>query len=189
MTNRDPLFDSDVTIDDEMVVDTLETSERDASAKGASSRSRSGAKNKGSQAMDNAKGKADELTSKAEDMVGQDKVQDAKAKAQDASQKVQEKASDMGDKAQDKADAGMDKAASGLSTASDKLRDKGEQQGGQVGKVANQAADTMDSASGYLREHDSDQMLNDLEDLIRRKPVESLLVAAGVGLLLSRIFS
>jgi hypothetical protein len=37
-----------------------------------------------------------------------------------------------------------------------------------------------------LRGRDSEQMMSDLEELVRKKPLESLLVAAGVGYLISR---
>jgi ElaB/YqjD/DUF883 family membrane-anchored ribosome-binding protein len=81
----------------------------------------------------------------------------------------------------------MDKAASGLGAAAEKLREQGEQQGGKAGTYATTVADKLESASGYLREKDSDQILTDLEELVRAKPMESLLAAAGIGLLLSRI--
>jgi ElaB/YqjD/DUF883 family membrane-anchored ribosome-binding protein len=48
-------------------------------------------------------------------------------------------------------------------------------------------ADKLDAASVYLRDKDSQQLMADLEALVRRKPTESLLVAAGVGFLFSKI--
>lgn len=90
-------------------------------------------------------------------------------------------------KAQDKADQGIDAATSGLTQAADMLRSQGEQQGGSVGSVATKTAERLDSASQYLQGKDSEQLLNDLEALARRKPVESLLVAAGVGFVLSKV--
>jgi predicted nucleotidyltransferase len=47
----------------------------------------------------------------------------------------------------------------------------------------------LESTGSYLREKDTDQLMSDIEALIRRKPVESLLVAAGAGFVLSKIFS
>lgn len=109
-------------------------------------------------------------------------------KADDATGKAQEKAEELSDKAHDKADQGMDAAASGLGSAADTLRQQGEQRGGTVGTAAAKTADTLESASKYLRDKDSDQLVKDLESLVREKPVESLLVAAGVGFLLSKLF-
>jgi ElaB/YqjD/DUF883 family membrane-anchored ribosome-binding protein len=83
----------------------------------------------------------------------------------------------------------MDQAASGLDQAASKLREQGGQQGGTVGNAAATAADSLEGASSYLREKDTDQLMDDLESLIRRKPTESLLVAAGIGFVLSKVFS
>lgn len=123
---------------------------------------------------------------------GQDQ---AKAKGQQAmdqasqkGQQAREKASQATDQAQARADQSMDKAAAGTEQAADKLREQGAQRGGTAGTAATKTADTLDSASGYLRDKDTDQLVDDLEALIRRKPTESLLVAAGVGFVLSRIF-
>jgi ElaB/YqjD/DUF883 family membrane-anchored ribosome-binding protein len=128
-----------------------------------------------------------------EDTVDQakDQVQSAASTAQEKGQEVadqaKQKASQAADQAQQKADQGMDKAASGLDQAAEKLRQQGEQRGGTAGSVASTTAKKLDSASQYLRDKDSAQVLDDIEALVRRKPVESLLVAAGVGFVLSKI--
>jgi ElaB/YqjD/DUF883 family membrane-anchored ribosome-binding protein len=84
----------------------------------------------------------------------------------------------------------MDMAASGLGQAAQTIRQQGNQSGNStVSGVANSAANTLDSASQYLRQTDTDQLLDDLEALVRRKPVESVLVAAGIGFVLSKLFS
>lgn len=119
---------------------------------------------------------------------GQQAMDDMSQKGQQAKDTAQQKVGEASDKAQDKADKGMDKAASGLDQAADKLREQGGQQGGTVGSAAAMTADKLESAGGYLREKDTDQLVNDLEALIRRKPMESLLVAAGVGFVLSKLF-
>lgn len=112
----------------------------------------------------------------------------AQVKANEMSGKAQDKASEMSNMAQQRADEGMDKAAQGLGHAADTLRQQGQQRGGTMATAATKTADTLDTASHYLREKDSDQVLNDLESLVRRKPVESLLVAAGVGFVFSKLF-
>jgi ElaB/YqjD/DUF883 family membrane-anchored ribosome-binding protein len=53
--------------------------------------------------------------------------------------------------------------------------------------VAVQAADRLDAAAKYLKDKDSQQLMTDLEELVRRKPTQTLLVAAGVGFLLSKV--
>lgn len=117
----------------------------------------------------------------------QDKVGDMAGKAQEMGQTAQEKAAEMGQMAQQKADAGMDAAAAGLGQAASMLRQQGEQQEGTIGTAAARAADTLESASGYLRDKDTSQLLDDIEAFVRERPVESVLIAAGIGFVLSKI--
>jgi ElaB/YqjD/DUF883 family membrane-anchored ribosome-binding protein len=117
----------------------------------------------------------------------QEKAGDMASKAQEMGQAAQEKAADMGQKAQEKADAGMDAAASGLGQAASMLRQQGEQHQGSVGTAAARTADTLDQASTYLRDKDTSQVLDDIEAFVRERPVESVLIAAGIGFVLSRI--
>lgn len=170
MSNRDPLYKDPTHTDPFQAAQRHDTG---AGGKEGQSRNASGqAKAKGEQAMD----KASEKGQQAMDQAGQ-KGEQAKAKASQAA-----------DQAHAKADQGMDKAASGMDQAADKLRERGDRQGGSVGSVASTAADTMESASSYLHDKDTNQLMDDLEAMIRRKPTESLLVAAGVGFVLSKIF-
>lgn len=125
-------------------------------------------------------GQAKEQVSKAAD----DVLHQASQKADQASGK----ASEVADRAQQAADQGMDQAASGLDMAAGTLRQQGEERGGTVGNVATMAADRLEGASGYLRDKDTSQLVDDLEALVRRKPTESLLVAAGIGFVLSKVF-
>lgn len=100
---------------------------------------------------------------------------------------VSSKASTIADQATTKADAGMEKAAGGLETLAGTLREKsGSMGGGQVQSIATTAADKLESGAEMLRQKDTDQLVSELEALVRRKPVESLLVAAGVGFLFSK---
>ena len=68
------------------------------------------------------------------------------------------------------------------------LRQQGEGREGAIGTAAATTADTLESASAYLHEKDTDQLMADLEALVRKRPVESVLVAAGVGFVLSKLF-
>lgn len=100
---------------------------------------------------------------------------------------VSSKASTIADQATTKADAGMEKAAGGLETLAGTLREKSESMGGgQVQSIATTAANKLESGAEMLRQKDTDQLVSELEALVRRKPVESLLVAAGVGFLFSK---
>ena len=55
-----------------------------------------------------------------------------------------------------------------------------------MAEAADTAADTLERAGAYLREQDLTSIRADLEGLIRRHPLESLLVGLGVGYLLAR---
>lgn len=99
-----------------------------------------------------------------------------------------EKAGQVAEQATAAVDQGMGKAASGLDMAAEMIRERGEQMGGGgVQSSAVMVADKLDAASDYLRDKDSGQLMADLEALVRRKPTESLLVAAGIGFLLSKM--
>jgi ElaB/YqjD/DUF883 family membrane-anchored ribosome-binding protein len=115
---------------------------------------------------------------------GQQAADGVKQKGQQAKEKVDETAH----MAQDRADQGMHRAAEGLDQAAGMIRERGGQQGGTMGSMATTAADGLDKASTYLRDKDTDQLMGDLEAYIRQNPTQSLLIAAGVGFVLSKVF-
>lgn len=137
---------------------------------------------KASDKADQAKQKAGQAKDKAEDVAGK-----AQEKAGELGGQAKEKAGQATDKMHSKSDKGIDSAASGLEQAANKLRQQGEQREGTMGTAAAKTADTLETASTYLHEKDTDQLVTDLEALVRRKPVESVLVAAGIGFVLSKI--
>lgn len=130
-----------------------------------------------------------EDTSLAPDPVGlsAERPSAARERGEELGEAARAKIDDLGASAQAKADEGLDAAASGLGQAAEKLREQGEAHEGTAGTAATRAADALDSASTYLRDKDSDQLLTDLEELVRRKPVETLLAAAGIGFVLSKL--
>jgi ElaB/YqjD/DUF883 family membrane-anchored ribosome-binding protein len=137
--------------------------------------------------------KADEMVSGVQNEAGEmagkteDKAKEMTGKAQDKAKEMTGKAEEVGGKAQDKADQGMDSAASGLGQAASKMREQGAQREGAVGTAAAKTADTLDSASQFLQNKDTAQLMDDVEAFVRQKPVESLLIAAGIGFVLSKI--
>jgi len=128
-------------------------------------------------------GAADQARSAADDAMGT-----AQQKGQEAVGTAKQKAGEAAHMAHERADQGMHKAAEGMDQAAEMLRQRGNEQGGTMGSVATSAADTLDSASQYLRDKDTDQLLDDLEAYIRKNPTQSLLIAAGVGFVLSKVF-
>lgn len=159
------------------------TGSYDASTGGSSasgSMSGSGASGSGSFGSSSSSGSG----SSGDDSGAVDKVIGATAQKMGA---ISESMSGMTDQAASKADAGMEKAASGLDSLAGTIRDKSQSMGGgQMQSIATTAADKMESGAEMLRHTDSEQLISELEALVRRKPVESMLVAAGIGFLFAK---
>ncbi len=117
-----------------------------------------------------------------------EKAMGAASKAQEqlqgAAGPAMEKAGQVKEQATQQVDTGLDKAAGGLDKLADTVRQQAE--GGKVPGQATMVAEKLDSAASYLRDKDTDQLMTDLEALVRRKPVESMAAAIGVGFLLSK---
>jgi ElaB/YqjD/DUF883 family membrane-anchored ribosome-binding protein len=116
------------------------------------------------------------------------KAAETMSQAEQKGHEAREKAGQIAGEAQHRADEGMHKAAQTMDQAAQTLRQRGSEQGGPVGQVANTAADTLGSASEYLQGTDTAEMMDQVEAYIRQNPVQSLLIAAGVGFVLSKAF-
>jgi len=122
----------------------------------------------------------------SEDSVGDTASQESGKKSSIAG-KASEGASMAKEKATSGTDTLIEKAAGGLESLSSTMSSKSESMGsGQIQSIAGSAAGTLAQGAEMLRGRDSEQMMSDLEELVRKKPLESLLVAAGVGYLISR---
>lgn len=86
-------------------------------------------------------------------------------------------------RAVEQADAVVDRAAEGAHTAAEKLRMRSDSTNGIAAKAETKAADTIDRASDYLREHDSQEMFGALREYARKHPVQ-----AAAGALLGAFF-
>jgi hypothetical protein len=101
--------------------------------------------------------------------------------ARAAAEQVKEQAYSTADRQKDAAAQQMGGWAQALRTASDDLRNRGQEiAAGYVG----QAADGLERASGTVRARDVDDLIGTVEDFARRQPVAFLggAVAAGFGL-------
>lgn len=164
MSNRDPLYGQSNR-------DSSWESSTDFSSTGTSDQT-GGMKDQAHQKMDDMSHKAGEMTDKAKGMADEGK----------------HKASEVAGMAQERADQGMDKAADSMDKAAGMLRQRGDEQGGTVGSMAGTAADAMESASSYLHNTDTGQLMDQLETYIRKNPTQSLLIGAGVGFILAKAF-
>lgn len=104
---------------------------------------------------------------------------------------VKEKASDLGRMAADKIDGNRDAAAGGLEGAAKKIHESADAlPGGKtVTSVAHKTADTLNSTADYIRQHDMDSMVQDLQRIVKNNPGPALFGAAVLGFLVGRSFS
>jgi ElaB/YqjD/DUF883 family membrane-anchored ribosome-binding protein len=107
-----------------------------------------------------------------------------------AATQVKEKMSDLGEAAAEKVDECRDATAGGLEKAGAVLRESSRNLpgGGRVSGMARAAADSLSTTADYVREHDSGQMLSDMERLVKNNPGPALLAAAAIGFLVGRAF-
>jgi ElaB/YqjD/DUF883 family membrane-anchored ribosome-binding protein len=112
-------------------------------------------------------------------------------KISDTAAQVKQKASDLGQKAADKIDNNRDAAATGLEKVASVLHDKAESLPGgeKVSSLAHATADKFSSTADYVRQHDVNRMMSDVETIVKNNPGPSLLVAAAIGFLVARAFS
>jgi ElaB/YqjD/DUF883 family membrane-anchored ribosome-binding protein len=115
---------------------------------------------------------------------GSGSVQD---RAQEMTEKARETAGEMGQKAQEKLDKGTDQAAGGLEQAAEKLRSQTDGSSGMPAQAGVKVADTMESAAGYLREHNTEDMVGDLEKYVKAHPTTALAGAVVAGFFIGRI--
>lgn len=109
----------------------------------------------------------------------------------DAVEQTKSKLTEFGSAAADKFEENRVAAASGLEGAAESLHEKADRLpgGAKVTNFAHSAADKLNATAGFVREHDLEGMMTDVEDLVKKNPGPSLLVAAGLGFLLARAFS
>jgi ElaB/YqjD/DUF883 family membrane-anchored ribosome-binding protein len=119
-----------------------------------------------------------------------DTAQGLKDKVSDAASAAKQQVSEAGTQAVDRIDEQRGPTAEALETAAMKIHEKAEDlPGGETVKsAAHSAAERLQSTAGYIREHDVRAMLSDVEDVVRRNPGPSLLIAAAIGFLIGRAF-
>lgn len=101
--------------------------------------------------------------------------------AETASQ-MKETVSNFGRAATEKIDQSRGAAASGLDSTASALHDGSEK----VTGLAHATADKLSSTADYLRNNDVKRMMTDVEELVKKNPGPSLIVAGVIGFLLGR---
>jgi ElaB/YqjD/DUF883 family membrane-anchored ribosome-binding protein len=95
---------------------------------------------------------------------------------------VREKVADLGRKAVDKLDGSRESAAGALEHTASSVHSSSDKLSG----VAHSAADKLQATADYVRRTDLKGMAEDVQDIVKRYPKESLAVAAILGFLVAR---
>jgi len=129
----------------------------------------------------------DRTADKAHDTIdaARDKAADLADQAQKVGSQVADQAQKIGSQVADKADAATTTVGEKMTDVAQTIREKAPTSG-PVADAADTAAETLERAGTYLREQDLTDIRADLEGIIRRHPIESLLIGLGVGYLLAR---
>lgn len=108
-----------------------------------------------------------------------------------ATSQVKEKVSGLGRSAAEKIDENKDSAAGGLDSAASTLHERAESLPGgeKVTHLAHATADKLSAGADYVRQHDVNSMMADVERLVKNNPGASLMAAAALGFLIGRTFS
>ena len=111
-------------------------------------------------------------------------------KLSDTAARLKEKAAGVSRAAAEKIDENRDTAAGGLERAATALHRNAETMPGgeKVSSVAHATAEKLSATAGYVRNHDVNRMMSDLETVVKRNPGRSLLASAFLGFLVGRAF-
>ncbi len=109
-----------------------------------------------------------------------------KDQASQAAAQVKDKVADLGRRAEDKIDQGRVRAADTFDSTASTLRDRADQFASTTSHAVHNVTDKIQSVADYIRDNDARAMMEDLGQLLRRYPAQSLAAAAVVGFLVGR---
>jgi hypothetical protein len=119
---------------------------------------------------------------------GQTVTDTAQNMAQSASQTmsdVKNKAQELGSTMTDKAGNATTSVGQGMSSLAGTIRQKAPSEG-MVGSAASTVANQLEAAGSYLQDSNFDNMTQDLTEVIRRYPLQSLVIGFSLGYLWAR---
>jgi hypothetical protein len=116
---------------------------------------------------------------KAQEVAGQ-----AQAKAQEAAGQAQSRLRGQIDDRSTQAGQQVKSQAQDLRSVGDSLRQQGKEQ---PAKLADQAAERLERAGGWLTESDADRILGDVEDFARKNPWALMAGGLAIGFAASRM--
>jgi hypothetical protein len=101
---------------------------------------------------------------------------------------IGQKAQDIASGVAQKAGEAISSVGSGMASLASTIREKAPHEG-MLGSAAGTVASGLETGGEYLRDHNMSDMLGDVTSLVRRYPIQSLLVGFGVGFLMARFTS
>ena len=133
---------------------------------------------RGGQTTSDARAKAEQL------------ADTAKEKTEGLANEAMGKAAELGGQARGTAysiaESGREGAAGALDSAAERLEDRAASSSGVQAATAERAAQGMQAAAGYLKEHDTSEVWDDLEQYVKAHPKQSVAVAVAAGLVIGR---
>jgi hypothetical protein len=131
---------------------------------------------------DQATGQAQHVADQAREKVG-DATEQAKETARNMASQAQDRIREQVDQRSTEVGERVGSTAQDIRSVGEELRNQGKDG---PAKVADQAADRIERAGRYLRDSDSDRILNDVEDFGRQRPWAVLAGAVMVGVAAAR---
>ncbi|MEO8050327.1 MAG: hypothetical protein ABI833_07915 [Acidobacteriota bacterium] len=111
----------------------------------------------------------------------------AKESIADTATTVKDKTQEFGRDAMNKIEDNRVSAAGALHNAASSLHQNAEKLPN-VPDMAHSAADKVEAVASYLQDHDTKQIMADVETVVKRNPGPSLLIAGALGFLIGRAF-
>jgi ElaB/YqjD/DUF883 family membrane-anchored ribosome-binding protein len=115
------------------------------------------------------------------------------SKLEEGREMVAERMEGMRNRVEEQLDSGMQTAADRMEGIAQRLDDvadermAGEGLRGRAGDVAHRVADRIEGTAEYLRDNDAHELLGQLENKVREKPLEMLLAGVATGWLVGKI--
>ena len=127
----------------------------------------------------------DRIGSAADDE--QSKTEQIQDQAAEYAGMAKDKAGEYGDMAHERLEQGRTQAASGGQTAARTIRERTSGSSGVAAEAGTRVAEGMESAATYLRQHDTNEMMEDFEVYAKKHPTQTLVGAVVAGFLLGRL--
>jgi ElaB/YqjD/DUF883 family membrane-anchored ribosome-binding protein len=100
---------------------------------------------------------------------------------------VKDKASEVASQATEKVEQARETTAEQMASTADTVRENVQGKGGIQEKAGVAAADGMEKTAQYLRDHDTQAMMQDVEKFVREHPTQAVLGAVAAGFIIGRI--